>query len=103
MADCVARRLVARDDEKDEERTKLLVGQLFAVERRIDKRRRQIVRRVLTSVRAKLLDHLREFGPGSEQRRRDVRALGHVLGIACAKDDIRTREDRLVCLLYTSD
>ena len=55
VADGVARRLVAGDDEEDEERAELLRGELLAVDLGVHHRRREVVGRVGAAVLAERL------------------------------------------------
>ena len=96
MADGVAGGLVAGDDQQDEERRQLGLGELLAVDVRVDQCRRQVVGRLLHALLAERRHHLGQLGARRQQRNGDVAALGHVLGIGRTENDVRPGEHGVV-------
>ena len=96
VADRVARRLVAGDDEQDEERAELarreLVPAVLVVDLGLHERGRDVVARVVEPVLARAS---RPYWNSSMPARHQLFDRLHVLGVADAEDDVRELEDPL--------
>jgi hypothetical protein len=93
VTDRVARGLVARHDQQDEERGDLLLVQPLAVDVGVDQRRGQVVGGALTPGAHQALDQRRQLLAGAQHGGHGFGEIGHVVGIGRTENDVAAVED----------
>ncbi len=95
VADGVARRLVAGDDQQDEERRQVLARQRAAFELGIQQHRGQVLARPLAAILGHLLHERRELGARAQRRADQILIVRRHVRVAETEDAVGVLEDLL--------